>query len=80
MLICCFLDHKRFSLDIAIKLGSSFSLVPYVIVVVGACFTLLSQSFYTFTLGNLPNASVFTHNIYLFMVDMFAIIIYGNYY
>ncbi|TYH91055.1 hypothetical protein ES332_A13G091600v1 [Gossypium tomentosum] len=33
VLICCFIDRKQFSIDIATKLGSSFSLVPFVIVV-----------------------------------------------
>ncbi|RVW66805.1 putative protein S-acyltransferase 22 [Vitis vinifera] len=33
VLICCFLERKRFSVDITSKLGSSFSLVPFVIVV-----------------------------------------------
>ncbi|KAA3488173.1 putative protein S-acyltransferase 22 [Gossypium australe] len=33
VLICCFIDQKQFSTDIATKLGSSFSLVPFVIVV-----------------------------------------------
>ncbi|KAK2973429.1 hypothetical protein RJ640_007930 [Escallonia rubra] len=33
VLISCFLERKRFYVDIASKLGSSFSLVPYVIVV-----------------------------------------------
>ncbi|KAB1994265.1 hypothetical protein ES319_D13G088200v1 [Gossypium barbadense] len=33
VLICCFIDRKQFSTDIATKLGSSFSLVPFVIVV-----------------------------------------------
>lgn len=39
MLICCFLERKRFSADISAKLGSSFSLVPFVIVVVSALLT-----------------------------------------
>lgn len=43
VLICCFLDHKRFSVDIATKLGSSFSLVPYVIVVVRISLYLNSE-------------------------------------
>ena len=34
MLICCFLERKRFSMQISTKLGSSFSLAPFVIVVV----------------------------------------------
>lgn len=34
VLICCFLERKRFSADISTKLGSSFSLVPFIIVVV----------------------------------------------
>lgn len=34
VLICCFLKRKEFSVDVSSKLGSSFSLVPFVIVVV----------------------------------------------
>ncbi|KAB5544541.1 hypothetical protein DKX38_012653 [Salix brachista] len=33
VLICCFLERRRFSVDITVKLGSSFSLAPFVIVV-----------------------------------------------
>ncbi|CAK9163407.1 unnamed protein product [Ilex paraguariensis] len=33
VLICCFRERKSFSVDIASKLGSSFSVVPFVIVV-----------------------------------------------
>ncbi|KAH9709701.1 putative protein S-acyltransferase 22 [Citrus sinensis] len=33
VLISCFLERKRYSVDISSKLGSSFSLVPFVIVV-----------------------------------------------
>ncbi|KVH96163.1 Zinc finger, DHHC-type, palmitoyltransferase [Cynara cardunculus var. scolymus] len=33
VLISCILDHKRFSIEIAAKLGSSFTLAPYVAVV-----------------------------------------------
>ncbi|KAK1415958.1 hypothetical protein QVD17_31746 [Tagetes erecta] len=57
VLICCFLDHKRFSLDIAIKLGSSFSLVPYVIVV-GVC-TILAM------IATLPLVQLFFFHILL---------------
>ncbi|KAF1862119.1 hypothetical protein Lal_00026638 [Lupinus albus] len=33
VLICCFVERKQFSVDISSKLGSSFSLAPFVIVV-----------------------------------------------
>lgn len=36
VLICSFLERKRFSAEIVAKLGSSFSLVPFIIVVVSA--------------------------------------------
>lgn len=39
MLICCFLERKHFSVDISAKLGSSFSLVPFIIVVVRFIFS-----------------------------------------
>ncbi|KVI05480.1 Zinc finger, DHHC-type, palmitoyltransferase [Cynara cardunculus var. scolymus] len=57
VLICCFLDHKRFSLDIATKLGSSFSLVPYVIVV--AVCTILAM------IATLPLVQLFFFHILL---------------
>ncbi|KAI7750094.1 hypothetical protein M8C21_007015 [Ambrosia artemisiifolia] len=57
VLICCFLDHKRFSLDIETKLGSSFSLVPYVIVV-GVC-TILAM------IATLPLVQLFFFHILL---------------
>ncbi|KAJ0900230.1 putative protein S-acyltransferase [Helianthus annuus] len=57
VLICCFLDHKRFSVDIATKLGSSFSLVPYVIVV-GVC-TILAM------IATLPLVQLFFFHILL---------------
>ncbi|KAK9063616.1 hypothetical protein SSX86_017487 [Deinandra increscens subsp. villosa] len=57
VLICCFLDHKRFSLDIATKLGSSFSLAPYVIVV-GVC-TILAM------IATLPLVQLFFFHILL---------------
>ncbi|KAI3817356.1 hypothetical protein L1987_11146 [Smallanthus sonchifolius] len=57
VLICCFLDHKRFSVDIATKLGSSFSLVPYVIVV-GVC-TILAM------ISTLPLVQLFFFHILL---------------
>lgn len=34
VLICCFLEKKKFSSEITTKLGSSFTVVPFVIVVV----------------------------------------------
>ncbi|KAJ0545174.1 putative protein S-acyltransferase [Helianthus annuus] len=57
VLICCFLDHKRFSVDIATKLGSSFPLVPYVIVV-GVC-TILAM------IATLPLVQLFFFHILL---------------
>lgn len=42
MLICCSLERKRFSVDISVKLGSSFSLVPFIIVVVSVLPTCIS--------------------------------------
>ena len=41
VLICCFVEKKKFSVDISSKLGSSFSLVPFVIVVVSILHTFL---------------------------------------
>lgn len=40
VLICCFVERKHFAMDISSKLGSSFSLVPFVIVVVSIFFSL----------------------------------------
>ncbi|KAJ4711413.1 S-acyltransferase [Melia azedarach] len=57
VLICCFLERKRFSLDISSKLGSSFSLVPFVIVV--AVCTILAM------LATLPLAQLFFFHILL---------------
>ncbi|KAL4574256.1 hypothetical protein LXL04_021084 [Taraxacum kok-saghyz] len=57
VLICCFLDHKRFNLDIASKLGSSFSLAPYVIVV--AVCTILAM------IATLPLVQLFFFHILL---------------
>ncbi|PWA37682.1 zinc finger, DHHC-type, palmitoyltransferase [Artemisia annua] len=57
VMICCFLDHKRFSVDIATKLGSSFSLVPYVIVV--AVCTILAM------IATLPLVQLFFFHILL---------------
>ncbi|XP_059655782.1 probable protein S-acyltransferase 22 [Cornus florida] len=57
VLICCFLEHKRFSVDIASKLGSSFSVVPFVIVV--AVCTILAM------IATLPLAQLFFFHILL---------------
>ncbi|KAK1419914.1 hypothetical protein QVD17_29351 [Tagetes erecta] len=57
VLICCFLDHKRFSLDIVTKLGSGFSLAPYVIVV--AVFTILAM------IATLPLVQLFFFHVLL---------------
>lgn len=34
VLVCCFVERKQFSKEISLKLGSSFSMAPFVIVVV----------------------------------------------
>uniref|UniRef100_A0A5B6YNI0 S-acyltransferase n=2 Tax=Davidia involucrata TaxID=16924 RepID=A0A5B6YNI0_DAVIN len=57
VLISCFLERKRFSVDIASKLGSSFSVVPFVIVV-AAC-TILAM------IATLPLAQLFFFHILL---------------
>ncbi|KAJ6726684.1 PROTEIN S-ACYLTRANSFERASE 22-RELATED [Salix purpurea] len=57
VLICCFLERRRFSVDIAVKLGSSFSLAPFVIVV-SAC-TILAM------IATLPLAQLFFFHILL---------------
>ncbi|XP_076900272.1 putative protein S-acyltransferase 22 [Bidens hawaiensis] len=57
VLICCFIDHKRFNIDIANKLGSSFSLAPYVIVV--AVCTILAM------IAMLPLVQLFFFHILL---------------
>ncbi|CAN7129447.1 unnamed protein product [Brassica rapa subsp. narinosa] len=57
VLVLCLLRRNQFNADIALKLGSSFSLVPFVIVV-GAC-TLLAM------LATLPLAQLFFFHILL---------------
>ncbi|KAG9152158.1 hypothetical protein Leryth_019726 [Lithospermum erythrorhizon] len=57
VLICCFLERKSFSVDIASKLGSSFTVVPFVIVV--AVCTLLAM------IATLPLAQLFFFHILL---------------
>ncbi|KAJ9187439.1 hypothetical protein P3X46_002894 [Hevea brasiliensis] len=57
VLVCCFLERKRFSVDISSKLGSSFSLVPFIIVV-AAC-TILAM------IATLPLAQLFFFHILL---------------
>ncbi|KAA3463482.1 putative protein S-acyltransferase 22 [Gossypium australe] len=57
VLICCFVDRKQFSLDISTKLGSSFSLVPFIIVV--ALCTILAM------VATLPLAQLFFFHILL---------------
>ncbi|KAL2546687.1 putative protein S-acyltransferase 22 [Forsythia ovata] len=57
VLICCFLERKQFSLDISSKLGSSFTLVPFVIVV--AVCTILAM------IATLPIAQLFFFHILL---------------
>ena len=42
MLVLCFVERKEFSMQIVSKLGSSFSVVPFVIVVVCTVTLLLS--------------------------------------
>ncbi|KAE8658877.1 putative protein S-acyltransferase 22 [Hibiscus syriacus] len=57
VLICCFIERKQFSADISAKLGSSFSLVPFVIVV--ALCTILAM------IATLPLAQLFFFHILL---------------
>ncbi|CAH9115101.1 unnamed protein product [Cuscuta europaea] len=57
VLILCFVEKKRFSVDITSKLGSSFSVVPYVMVV--AVCTILAM------LATLPLAQLFFFHILL---------------
>ncbi|XWS23143.1 hypothetical protein CRYUN_Cryun29cG0095600 [Craigia yunnanensis] len=57
VLICCFIERKQFSVDISSKLGSSFSLVPFVIVV--ALCTILAM------VATLPLAQLFFFHILL---------------
>ncbi|OIW21601.1 hypothetical protein TanjilG_06725 [Lupinus angustifolius] len=57
VLICCFVERKQFSMDISAKLGSSFSLVPFVIVV--AVCTILAM------IATLPLAQLFFFHILL---------------
>ncbi|KAJ0982060.1 hypothetical protein J5N97_010315 [Dioscorea zingiberensis] len=57
VLILCFLERKRFSVEIMSKLGSSFSLVPFV-VVVASC-TLLAM------IATLPLAQLFFFHVLL---------------
>ncbi|KAJ7953867.1 S-acyltransferase [Quillaja saponaria] len=57
VIICCFLERKQFSVDISSKLGSSFSVVPFVIVV--ALCTILAM------IATLPIAQLFFFHILL---------------
>ncbi|XP_073059338.1 probable protein S-acyltransferase 22 [Primulina eburnea] len=57
VLICCFLERKRFSKDISSKLGSSFTMVPFIIVV-SVC-TMLAM------IATLPLAQLFFFHILL---------------
>ncbi|XP_028762069.1 probable protein S-acyltransferase 22 [Neltuma alba] len=57
VLICCSLERKKFSVDISAKLGSSFSLVPFVIVLV-LCSILA-------VIATLPLAQLFFFHILL---------------
>ncbi|ONK60046.1 uncharacterized protein A4U43_C08F13630 [Asparagus officinalis] len=57
VLILCFLERKRFSVEISAKLGSSFSLVPFIIVV--ASCTVLAM------LATLPLAQLFFFHVLL---------------
>ncbi|KAK7307084.1 hypothetical protein VNO77_39830 [Canavalia gladiata] len=57
VLICCFIEKKKFSVDISSKLGSSFSLAPFVIVV--AVCTILAM------IATLPLAQLFFFHILL---------------
>ncbi|KAF5745471.1 protein S-acyltransferase 22-like isoform X1 [Tripterygium wilfordii] len=57
VLVCCFLERRRYSVDISSKLGSSFSMVPFVIVV-SLC-TILAM------IATLPLAQLFFFHILL---------------
>ncbi|XP_073143616.1 probable protein S-acyltransferase 22 [Henckelia pumila] len=57
VLVCCFLERKKFSTDISTKLGSSFTVVPFVIVV--AVCTILAM------IATLPIAQLFFFHILL---------------
>ncbi|XP_022956504.1 probable protein S-acyltransferase 22 [Cucurbita moschata] len=57
VLICCVVEKKRFSVEISLKLGSSFSLAPF-IVVVAVC-TILAM------IATLPLAQLFFFHILL---------------
>ncbi|KAK8567321.1 hypothetical protein V6N12_005917 [Hibiscus sabdariffa] len=57
VLICCFIDGKQFSADVSTKLGSSFSLIPFVIVV--ALCTVLAM------VATLPIAQLFFFHVLL---------------
>ncbi|XP_052187172.1 probable protein S-acyltransferase 22 [Diospyros lotus] len=57
VMICCFLERKRFSVDVTSKLGSSFTLAPFVIVV--AVCTILAM------IATLPLAQLFFFHILL---------------
>ncbi|GMP58613.1 hypothetical protein CsSME_00022216 [Camellia sinensis var. sinensis] len=57
VIICCFLERKRYSVDIASKLGSSFTLVPFTIVV--AMCTILAM------IATLPLAQLFFFHVLL---------------
>lgn len=57
VMICCFLERKRFSVEIISKLGSSFSMVPFV-VVVASC-TILAM------IATLPLAQLFFFHVLL---------------
>jgi hypothetical protein len=48
VLILCFLNRHKFSVEILSKLGSSFSLVPFVIVVVSLISCVICLSFFCF--------------------------------
>ncbi|WJX50904.1 putative protein S-acyltransferase 22 [Trifolium repens] len=57
VLICCFLERKQFSVEISSKLGSSFSMAPFVIVVSGC--TILAM------IATLPVVQLFFFHILL---------------
>lgn len=57
VLVCCFVDRKTFTSDIISKLGSSFSMAPFVIVV--AVCTILAM------IATLPLAQLFFFHILL---------------
>jgi len=73
VLICCFVEKKKFSVDISSKLGSSFSLVPFVIVVVSILLTFVVHIMWLLCTLNIYSlfCSWLFFNFFLFGVLLF---------